>query len=99
MEMKKMIAIILGGLVVWGGAAYASEPPPEGEPASVSVRVYLTEGPLPVRQLERRRPCYAGSAHYANPQGSAQLLREHDSRPGRAQALDGPHPRPADALT
>ena len=48
MEIKKMIAVILGGLVGLGGSAYGSEPPAEGEPASVSVRVYLTEGALPV---------------------------------------------------
>ena len=48
MKMKKIITSILGGLIVLGGATYASEPPAEGEPASVSVRVYLTEDTLPV---------------------------------------------------
>ncbi len=43
-----LIFSILGGLVGWGGATYASEPPAEGQPESVSVRVYLTEGTLPV---------------------------------------------------
>lgn len=42
------MAVLLGSGSGSGDAAYASEPPPEGEPASVSVRVYLTERALPV---------------------------------------------------
>ncbi|GJL54668.1 MAG: hypothetical protein NPIRA02_18000 [Nitrospirales bacterium] len=30
------------------GSVYASDPPPEGAPASVSVRVYLSEGAVPI---------------------------------------------------
>ena len=48
MELKKIIAVILGGMLVLGGVTYASDPPPDDAPASVSVRVYLTEGALPV---------------------------------------------------
>ena len=48
MELKKIIAILIGGLFVMGGVAYASDPPPDDAPASVSVRVYLTEEALPV---------------------------------------------------
>ena len=48
LHITLMIGVIVGGLVGWGGAAFASEPPADGQPASVSVRVYLTEGALPV---------------------------------------------------
>jgi hypothetical protein len=47
-HLTLMIAVFFGGLIGWGGATYASEPPADGQPASVSIRVYLTEEALPV---------------------------------------------------
>ena len=41
-----LISIIFGALSV-GGPAYSSEPPADGQPESVAVRVYLTEDALP----------------------------------------------------
>jgi DMSO reductase family type II enzyme heme b subunit len=51
MRYEKFLGVTLGTiLIVIGlGASWsdASEPPPAGEPASVAVRLYLTEGALP----------------------------------------------------
>ena len=55
-KMKRSLAIIqsllvilvtVGSLISVGGSAVASEPPPDGQPESVAVRVYLTEDALP----------------------------------------------------
>lgn len=43
-----VVSVIWGGLVGGSGSAPASEPPADGQPASVAVRVYLTEEALPV---------------------------------------------------
>ncbi len=51
MGREKFIGVTLGTIlmVIGLGASWsvASEPPPEGAPASVAVRLYLTEGSLP----------------------------------------------------
>ena len=41
------LIVIFGSLIFGVSSGFASDPPPEGEPASVSVRVYLTEGSVP----------------------------------------------------
>ena len=48
-QVSLLISIIMGCVVVGGDSVSASEPPPaDGQPESVAVRVYLTEGVLPV---------------------------------------------------
>ena len=41
------ISLIMGCLLAGGNSSFASEPPPDGQPESVAVRVYLTEEALP----------------------------------------------------
>ncbi|MCA9473595.1 MAG: hypothetical protein KC594_16150, partial [Nitrospira sp.] len=41
-------AMIFGVMGLWAIPVFASDPPPDDAPASVSVRVYLTEGTVPV---------------------------------------------------
>lgn len=51
MGREKIFRVALGTVLMVAGLSAswvtASEPPPEGEPASVAVRLYLTEGALP----------------------------------------------------
>jgi len=46
------LALIGVLFVTWSVPAYASDPPPDGAPASVSVRVYLSEDTLPIDDPE-----------------------------------------------
>jgi len=51
MGREKIFSVALGTLMIMGGLGaswvFASEPPPEGEPTSVAVRLLLTDGALP----------------------------------------------------
>ncbi len=43
----RFMASLIWSLVFLGIPAYASDPPADGQPTSVSVRAYLTEGAIP----------------------------------------------------